>query len=351
MVLDWFGKSKESSIQAHIARKSYGKAIELLKAELQKRRNDRTLLMRLADVLVLANKPKEAVEILATLADDLALKGQAAQAIAALKRIQTIAPGREEVEEKLAYLIKQQSAPAPDPWAQKKRGADDSMIEIGLEMAPVNVDEPRATGAEWQVSGPDGAAAPELGMEDVGDASFADGAITDEAARDELVALIESALTVPTGAEHVAARVDDAVVQTPLFRDFSSEELLAVIRGLKLVVYEPGEIVVSEGEPGDSMFVLTTGGVRAFVRNAAGHAVQVRLLREGDFFGEVSILSGKPRSATITASSRSELLELDRRTLDEISLKHPRVWNVLKEFHDQRVGTTVEAAIRSAGPA
>jgi cAMP-dependent protein kinase regulator len=135
--------------------------------------------------------------------------------------------------------------------------------------------------------------------------------------------------------------------RSPLFSDFSREELLEVIRGLELRSYDPGTILVTEGEPGDSLFVLTHGTVRAFVRNQSGRNVQVRQMDEGEFFGEISLLSGKPRTATITASMSCELLELDRRTLDDIARRHPRVRTIVAEFYAQRADSEVEREARS----
>jgi cAMP-dependent protein kinase regulator len=119
-----------------------------------------------------------------------------------------------------------------------------------------------------------------------------------------------------------------------------------VIHGLELLSFEPGDILISEGEPGDSLFVLTSGVVKAFVRTPAGKNVQVREMPEGAFFGEISVLSGKPRTATITAKTRCELLELDRATLDSISATHPHVREVLQQFYEERLRNEQEQRIR-----
>jgi CRP-like cAMP-binding protein len=109
--------------------------------------------------------------------------------------------------------------------------------------------------------------------------------------------------------------------------------------------FEPGEILVSAGEPGDSLYLLTTGSVRAYMRDKRGKHVPVREMHDGEFFGEMSILTGRPRSATITASSHCELLELDQRTLKEIAAKHPNVRVVLQEFYKKRSTHTVDDAV------
>jgi len=110
-----------------------------------------------------------------------------------------------------------------------------------------------------------------------------------------------------------------------------------VIQGLRLLSFEAGDIVITEGEAGDSLFVLTTGIVKAFVRNPTGKNVQVREMAEGAFFGEISILSGGSRTATVTAKTRCDLLELDRATLDDIAKRYPRVMDVMREFCEQRL--------------
>jgi hypothetical protein len=358
MALDWFSRTRDASVDDLVARKAYGKAIELIKGELQKRRKDRRLRLQLVDVLVLAGKNKEAVEILNSLADDLALAGFAAQSIAVLKRVQQLLPGRPEVEEKLAYLIKQQSRPAPDPWSMRQQAPRrPEMPELGME----EIEEPHPMRFDAEpLPEEDVAAGPEpaTGLAPAAEAETASADefdLSPEGVRGELAALIQDVFSPPpagTAPESVAAEdlaPNAPPVQTPLFRGFSNDELTAVIRGLRLLTFAPGMIIVTEGQPGESLFVLTAGMARAFVKSPGGRSIQVRELMEGDFFGEIAILTGNPRSATITAASRCELLELDRATLDSIAATHPHVRDVLKEFHDQRAGSTIEAAIRGMG--
>jgi cAMP-dependent protein kinase regulator len=142
------------------------------------------------------------------------------------------------------------------------------------------------------------------------------------------------------------------MVASPLFSDFSSEELVEVIKGLELLSYEAGDVIVAEGAPGDSLFVLTTGTVKAFVKDPDGHYHKIREMYEGAFFGEVSMLTGKPRSATITAATTCELLALDRASLDAITERQPNVMTILRHFCQARLGSADEVQIRTGqGPA
>jgi CRP-like cAMP-binding protein len=136
------------------------------------------------------------------------------------------------------------------------------------------------------------------------------------------------------------------VVRSPLFSDFSAGELIAIMGGLELLTFDAGDIIITEGEPGRSLFVVSSGRVKAFVRNPAGRHVQVRAMDEGSFFGEISILEGGPRTATVTAATRVDLLELDRETLDGITARYPRVLQVLEAFYRERAGSADEAVVR-----
>ncbi len=136
------------------------------------------------------------------------------------------------------------------------------------------------------------------------------------------------------------------IVGTPLFGNFTKEELLALVDGMRLLTFEPGDVIVGEGEPGDSLFVLTSGTVKAFVRNADGRFRKVRQMNDGDFFGEIAILTGQPRTATITAATPCELLELTRATMETMSETHPGVREVLRDYCERRAQTSAETAIR-----
>lgn len=135
-------------------------------------------------------------------------------------------------------------------------------------------------------------------------------------------------------------------VSTPLFRGLARDELLALIRGLRLERHEPGDVIITEGEPGESVYILTSGLVKAFVADPLLHDNFLRHMAEGSFFGEISHLTGGTRTATITAATACELLVLDRSALESIVAAHPNVREVLVEFYQQRAGSVDEQAAR-----
>ena len=302
MVLDWLAKTKAPGLPELLARKQFAKAVELAQGQLKARPRDGRLRLQLADTLIAAGRGREAAPLLKEMADELAAEGFAAKAIAILKRIQKIDPGRLDVEKRLASVIaeraRRDAASSPTAPAAVPAG---QAFEIGMEEIS---DEP------------------EIPDEPLGD--FAPAVPADEA--------------IDLEAAEPPRRAAPA-----LFPDFSDDELVAVMSGLQLVAFGPGELVVAEGEPGDSLFLVTTGSVKAWIRNREGRYVLVRRLGEGDFFGEISVLTGSPRTATIVAASACELLELDRATLDGITAAHPRVREVLQRFYEQRIATSADA--------
>jgi len=370
MALSWLSGSRGStSVDQLIARRKYAQAVELLRAESGRGRRDPRLRLQLADVLVMAGKGREAVPILVGLADEFAREGFAAKAISVLKKVQKIDPRRADVDRQLAALIKQKQSDLP-PLGASASSAEMGFEEIGLAAAVTPAlsvparDEP-AQAAPQPVAAEPVAAEPDLVEPDLveppGLAEFEKAAAAmaaepppEQAAPvdlsslgDELLSVIQSALEEPSPSAASAATPEAA--RSPLFSDFSEDELVAVIGGLQLRSYEPGDILITEGEAGDSLFVVTSGVVKAFVRDAAGHNAQVREMGEGDFFGEVSILRGGPRTATVSAASRVEALELDRQTLDSICASHARVRDVLQRFHDERFGSSAETSARRGG--
>jgi len=140
-----------------------------------------------------------------------------------------------------------------------------------------------------------------------------------------------------------------AAARPPLFSDLTPEEFVEVVAQLAHQTYASATVIVREGDPGDAMFVIVTGSV-AVSTAARGSPLQLATMGEGDFFGEGSLITGKPRTATITALTDCELLCLSRSALDEIARTHPRVRQVMREFYEQRAKNTVQAILKATRP-
>lgn len=124
---------------------------------------------------------------------------------------------------------------------------------------------------------------------------------------------------------------------SPLFRAFDKSDRKMLVEKFKLREMKPGEPVIREGDRPDGLYVVMHG-VCLVSRTAPDGSRQVPLavLREGDVFGEMSLLSRQPASATVTAKRRTLVLRLPKSVFDELMFTHPAVLEVVSELTDQR---------------
>jgi diguanylate cyclase (GGDEF)-like protein len=142
--------------------------------------------------------------------------------------------------------------------------------------------------------------------------------------------------------------VPAGVASSPLFAAFDRDQLVAIIHSLRLHSYQAGQVVVSEGEPGDSLFVIASGEARVYVEGSDRHHREVRRLQAGDFFGEISLLTGAPRSATVIAATDCDVLELDRAAVLGIAAHQPEVRATIERFCRERSESAEEQSARGA---
>ena len=108
------------------------------------------------------------------------------------------------------------------------------------------------------------------------------------------------------------APADDAgragVLETVgILSSLTQEQRAQLVAGSRVLLYEAGQAIVREGEPGASMFVVKRGEAAVTIANTTGELARHRA---GGFFGEMSLLTGDPRTATVTAVTDCELIEI-----------------------------------------
>src|SRR5437899_74331 len=121
----------------------------------------------------------------------------------------------------------------------------------------------------------------------------------------------------------------------PLFECLSDEQLDHLIKQARLNIFGRGEPVIEEGSPGDSMFVLLRGEANVLV-SKNGSTIQVATLNSGDCFGEMSLLTGEPRSATVRADRDCYVMEIGKPTMAEVLHSAPECLVQLSELLAQR---------------
>jgi twitching motility protein PilT len=114
-----------------------------------------------------------------------------------------------------------------------------------------------------------------------------------------------------------------AVGSCPLFRALKPEQIPQVLKIAELVRYAPDEVVVSEGQPSDSFFVIVDGHASVRVSRGSGETVEIGRIPRPASFGEVGLLLGQPRTATVVASDELEVLRFTAHGFDEMFKKIP----------------------------
>ncbi len=137
------------------------------------------------------------------------------------------------------------------------------------------------------------------------------------------------------------------LAMTPLFKDVPDQIRLALANKFNVRSFARGEAIVREGERGDAFYLIRSGSVAVVASkiDAKGGQVELGRLSEGSFFGEISLLSGKPRTATVIADQNVELMELTRENFDAIATDFPSVRKVVELYRNQRAKRTIKAML------
>jgi small-conductance mechanosensitive channel len=121
----------------------------------------------------------------------------------------------------------------------------------------------------------------------------------------------------------------------PLFDCMDDAQLENVLQHAQIHHYGRGERLIQEGHQGDSMFIMLRGTAAVSVaKNGTG--IRVGVMRQGDCFGEISLLTGEPRSATVRAESDCEVLEIGKPVMAEVLRESPQYLTALSELLAKR---------------
>ncbi len=133
------------------------------------------------------------------------------------------------------------------------------------------------------------------------------------------------------------AKFPEKLPPIPVLSALSGAAFAAMLPAMKLLRVPRGTVVVREGEPGASFFVLASGEVAVTKARAGEAPLELARLHEGAVFGEMALVSAAPRSASITTVVDSDLLEFDRATLDTVAREIDSLAPALDKFTRERL--------------
>jgi uncharacterized membrane protein len=113
------------------------------------------------------------------------------------------------------------------------------------------------------------------------------------------------------------------LAEVPLFSRLDDKERDDLAQKLHIENFTAGHVVFRHGDPGESLYIVRSGQVEAFVQNQTGERIVLDIMGPGEFFGEISLLDEGPRSASILATQDVEALVVHRSDLNEFLRRRP----------------------------
>lgn len=114
----------------------------------------------------------------------------------------------------------------------------------------------------------------------------------------------------------------ETIREIPIFSGLTREDIAKVLGKMEECSFNAGTIIFSQGDRGDSFYFIESGAVQVVVKGATGKPEAVALLGPQYWFGEMGLLSGEPRAASIITVKETVLWKLSRNAWDEI-IKQP----------------------------
>ena len=116
----------------------------------------------------------------------------------------------------------------------------------------------------------------------------------------------------------------ELLARIPMFENLADEDRQALAYSLVERRYAAGEVFITIGERGTSMFIVADGHVNIYLPGEASRRISLKDIAIGEYFGELALFDDKPRSASAVATTDATLLELDRDTLSHYLAQRPQ---------------------------
>ncbi|PYQ43548.1 MAG: cyclic nucleotide-binding protein [Acidobacteria bacterium] len=113
------------------------------------------------------------------------------------------------------------------------------------------------------------------------------------------------------------------LAEIPFFHFLDDGERVSLATQLEEVQVPEGQILFNYGEPGDCLYVIRSGKAEVFFKDDTGTRIVLEVAGSGDVVGELSLLDGGPRTASVVVTEKLDALRLDRADLDQFLRTHP----------------------------
>ncbi|UCF02491.1 MAG: cyclic nucleotide-binding domain-containing protein, partial [Deltaproteobacteria bacterium] len=131
-------------------------------------------------------------------------------------------------------------------------------------------------------------------------------------------------------------RLQGALLSTPIFRSLGKKELRRLEDIANLHLFSASQLVFQEGDPGRSVYIILDGRVQVFTKDRQGKQFPLATLESNQFFGEMALLSGKPRSSSVATATESLLAEFSYKNMKRLMLRYPQIREVLVQYFRER---------------
>lgn len=130
---------------------------------------------------------------------------------------------------------------------------------------------------------------------------------------------------------------DKLMALCDIFRPMSPADRKEILSRVRLVRMLKEAVIMTEGERGETMYLIKLGRVSVWVKDKTGVEKKAAELSEGDFFGEIALATTRPRVATVRAETNVELVEFSRPLIKDVLARYPSIKDVLERVIKERV--------------
>ncbi|MCP4599975.1 MAG: cyclic nucleotide-binding domain-containing protein [Proteobacteria bacterium] len=306
-----------------IEKQKFSKALDIYDKLLQSEPNDVTLMLKVGELNRHLGHNESALEVYSQAAEHYAKDGMLLRGIAVCRVILDIDSYHTATQECLADLYTKKYGGPLQKHSPPAGEADEPEDTIAADTA-------EATNAETQnleKKEPETEIEVDIDLSEMAEPSTEETtSVTDEAEQEaESVPTTSPVPTTPS--------VPKELPYIPLFSDLDRDSFIDLLGRMPVHNFKTGEYVVRQYDEGLSFYIIVAGSVRIVNEND----IQLAQLEAGAFFGEMALVTQRPRLASVETLEQSEILEVSRQELDSLRNRFPHIGETLQRFAGQRL--------------